>query len=127
MWNKVRFYIIAIVIGGVLGGSAVYAIAKAGHTREFARLSDIVRTGEVLNRTLQADNSALRTANTDAQRSIRELELQLDRDHKQSQAQIERIRATVSDIGSDLAGSGSSIQTIIDGIGSLRKLIEALP
>jgi flagellar basal body-associated protein FliL len=123
-----KFIGILIIIGICIVCLAVGYIGAnffigRNYNKQIERLSNTIATGQKLNDQLTADNKLLTERNTDAQNRIAELGQQIANDNKATQDRLTRIGNSIEKVGRELGHSGDSIQSVIDGLEQIKKIL----
>ena len=127
MDKKILSYVLVFLLGAGLCGFAVYGFSKADYNKQVDKLSaDIARLEATdaervkLIESLTADN---RSAN---ERVVR-LETQLRERDKRFADRLAEISGQLSRTATALEGSNVGIDDVIEGLGQVKELVEALP
>lgn len=127
MAKKVLSYVLVFVLGAAVCGFAVYRLTKADYSKQtdklsadIAKLEDTARKRDAVIESLTADN---KSANARADR----LEVELRERDKRFADRLAEIGSQLERAATALEGSDGGIDDVIEGLGQVKELVEALP
>lgn len=124
---KIKGYIFVGIVCFAIGCLAVGAIGKGYHDRIVDDLSNQIASGTETNKRLKTENNRLTELNRQSTETIDVLQKQLADSYKQSKQTIDGIKKSLDEAASGLDGSGSDIQSVIDGLEKVKGFIRSLP
>ena len=120
---RVKTCIISSAVAFMLGAFLLWSVSERVYTRRIDKLSNEVSRGQAINRELQDRNRELAESNTRATESIGILERRL----AESESGAGKIAGSLGSVAAGLGESGNDLQGIIDGLGSIKTLVQSLP
>lgn len=124
--NNVKAWIIAIVIGAIIGAGSLWAVLQGSYNRRIDELTATVNELSEGNRELQAKNTELGRINSELTGTVTELRNTIRIDTERYTKEIGRIKETLSGVTGDLSATGAGIQQVIDGIERIKELVKNL-
>lgn len=123
MWKALG---IGILIGVLIAGLSVWAVAGRYYSAEVTRISEQLDSSKRTNQDLTNDNTELRAKNSELGATVAGLREDIQREGIKHREELGRIKSTLGEVEADLGRAGSTLDDIIDGISSIIALVKAL-
>lgn len=117
---------IAIYAIVFIAGCLCTALISRFTGRENTELSNAINAGEEINQRLRTSNTWLIDNNRRLTGRVTDLEQQIIEDNKRYQERLSAITGRIGEIAEGLAGTGGSLQGIIDGLGEIAEGVKTL-
>ena len=127
MPKTVRNYIICTCIGLLIGISGCYYFAQGQFDKRYNAVSNELTASQSLNNDLRSANTALQAANSRSTATVERLKQQLSSDNIRFNATIDGLKEAIGKTAAGLGSTTDAIQSVIDGLESIKTLVRSLP
>jgi uncharacterized protein YlxW (UPF0749 family) len=125
--KTIRNYCICLCVGLLVGIAGCYFIAKGQFDKRYNAISNELATSKSLYTDLQATNTRLQSNYSRATATVERLQKQIDADNSRFNETIDGLKSAIGKTAEGLGQSTEDIQSVIDGLESIKSLIRTLP
>ena len=127
MASNIRNYCICIGIGLIVGFAGCYFVAKGQFDKRYNTISNELATSKSLYNDLQATDTQLQSNYSRSTAAVERLQKQINADNSRFNTTIDGLKSSLSKTAEGLGTATEDIQSVIDGLESIKNLIRSLP
>jgi hypothetical protein len=123
VWKAI---IVSFILGSLCASAVTWAIGQRNYRKSIDTISRELDASIDANRVLQEYNNGLTNLNTELGKTVARLRADILKESIAHRAELDRIKATLGTIGTDLTGAGTELHDVIEGISEIIILVESL-